>query len=101
MSFEFSFGHHNKPPKKEGKLHANFNDQTNYRERTEFLDNIFCKDCKTPIFANTGNYPEQENSCPKCKRDLTELLPKAKGLQAKLREENAQNKNYIPPELYI
>jgi hypothetical protein len=105
MNLEFSaFFNHDKKHKKlkkPDKLHANFNDVTNRKEKTEFLDNIFCKECKTPVFANIEREPDRENSCAKCGRDLTKTLQEAKDLQAKLREENERNIKYVPPERYI
>jgi uncharacterized Zn finger protein (UPF0148 family) len=80
---------------------ANFNDVTNYHEKFHTLDNIFCKDCKTPIFANTDMFDDKESRCSKCDRDMTGLTEKAKDVQKKLREANSRNHNYKPPELFI
>ena len=80
---------------------ANFNVQTERHQKTLFLDNIFCRECKTPVFANTFDHHHAEDRCPKCDRDLTEVVPKAKALQEKLRKEHERNKSYVPPERYV
>jgi len=74
---------------------SNFNDVTRSYGRTNFLDRIFCKDCKTPVSQN-------DEVCGKCDHEFL-FMDKVKtiAIQARLRNENQKNRKYKPPKAFI
>jgi hypothetical protein len=95
MSLEFSSSIRQEKEsamKKRGR--ANFNDLTNYREKSKFIDQIFCK-CGMPV----SPYDEK---CGKCDREFSwKDMAKAVDTQNALRKENEKKQKYTPPAIFL